>query len=310
MKTIERLAFYNLQSRESLARLLQISSFQRLNQLINMDEGKRYSVWENDLNGAKRVIEEPKKQLRLVHKRIANLLSRFELPPYVTCARKGHSYVTNAQTHIGGTQRAKLDIKKYYPSIKSSHIYSFFKHQLKCSSDVSSVMAQLCTFQGHIPTGSPLSPILSVCANMTLFNKISVFCEARDLTLTCYFDDITVSGATVLRKDLEAIRALIISHGLKVHTRKFKHGAPGEPLKVTGAIVVTGEARLPNARHQAIVDGLLAFKKGILNEKQIKSLHGRISEANQLAPKQARLFKKRFDTLSHLTPASSSHRVV
>ena len=112
-------------------------------------------------SGGTRKIEEPKLRLQAVHGRIHDLLSRIELPAYVHSVRKGRSYITNARDHVGRGELVKIDVEKFYPSVKRAAVFGFFHEEMQCAGDVAGLLARLLTIDGHLPTGSKSSPILS-----------------------------------------------------------------------------------------------------------------------------------------------------
>src|SRR3546814_298384 len=68
------------------------------------------------------------------------------------------------------------------------------------------IFGDLCTFEGHLPTGSPLSPILAYYSYHDMWAEIAAFCTAKGYTLTVYVDDVTISGAKVPVADVWHVR--------------------------------------------------------------------------------------------------------
>src|SRR3546814_19036470 len=54
-----------------------------------------------------------------------------------------------------------LDIKKFFPNTPRVRVIASFQSIMGCRADVAGILGDLCTFEGHLPTGSPLSPILA-----------------------------------------------------------------------------------------------------------------------------------------------------
>src|SRR3546814_10238221 len=84
-----------------------------------------------------------------------------------------------------------------------------------CRADVAGILGDLCTFEGHLPTGSPLSPILAYYSYHDMWAEIAAFCTAKGYTLTVYVDDVTISGAKVPVADVWHVRRMIHRTGLR-----------------------------------------------------------------------------------------------
>lgn len=77
---------------------------------------------------------------------------------------------------------------------------------------------------------------------------------------------------------------MIAQYGLKSKGKKSKSFAPGAPKSVTGTVIVGGELRLPNERHQKIHDTRVAYMGAGTAERVTlrRQLRGREQEAAQV----------------------------
>lgn len=238
--------FYKLRSKARLTSILKISSSELKAHLQSANSD--YSEFDlTDSNGKKRHIEEPKPKLKRIHKRIEILLNRVFQPDYLYCPVKRRSYVTNAKQHLTANEISILDIKKYYPSSRASRVFQFFRDEMLCERDVAGALMTLCTFNGHVPTGSPLSPILSFLAHKRMWDRIAVMVKNSGCRITVYIDDLTISGQKVPESLVWAIKQEIKNTGLLYHKEKSYKGARAR--KVTGVIIKNGELRIPNRQH-------------------------------------------------------------
>src|SRR3546814_18695653 len=104
-----------------------------------------------------------------------------------------------------------------------------------CRADFAGILGDLCTFEGHLPTGSPLSPILAYYSYHDMWAELAAFCTANGYTLTVYVDDVTISGANVPAADAWHVRPMIHRTRLRYHTlkpyadRPAEHPAPAPP---------------------------------------------------------------------------------
>lgn len=272
---------FRLPSKAKLARLLDIDLKELRNVLSNTDNYRLGRVPKGD--GSFRQIEEPKLVLKKLHKRLFRLLRRIELPGYLHSGTKGRSYITNASQHIGNTGLAKIDIKKFFPSTSFDHIKRGFAKTFECSLDVAYLIARLCTYDQHLPTGSSISCLMAYFAHKRMFDRIFQIASKRGWTITCYVDDITISGEGVDRRSLVAIKHEITRAGLSYH--KERVFAPSKPKLVTGVINDGNELKLPNVRQRAIYDGLTSL--GATSDAKARNilaqgLSGRANEAAQV----------------------------
>lgn len=235
--------FYCLKSKRKLVRILQIS----LGDLETIKKSEDL-YFERDIKG--RHIEEPKTNLKLIHKRIEDLLKRIRLPDYIHSPGKGSSYISNAKIHVNAKLIGTIDIKKYFLSTPRRHVYHFFYSIMKCSSDVAAILAEISTFKDHLPTGSPLSPILSYFSHMSMWQSIYEIGVNANCKISIYSDDITISGDQISGKIIHEIKEELRKCGLNSNRKKEKLYKCTKPCKVTGVIITaSGELKSPNQQH-------------------------------------------------------------
>ena len=103
---------------------------------------------------------------------------------------------------------------------------------MRCRGDVAMLLAKALTVDGHLPTGSPASPILSYYAHKGMFDGIADLAARRGLKFTVYVDDMCLSGEGATRATLYEVRGLIAKAKLKSHKCRFFPA--GKPRVVTG----------------------------------------------------------------------------
>lgn len=196
--------------------------------------------------GKTRHTETPVKRLRPVHEKLTGMLMQIEPPEFLYCPVKGRSQIDNAAKHRGARTTYTLDIKEYFPSTPSRRVYWFFNSVLKCAPDVSAVISKLATREGHLPTGSPLSPILAFYSFYDMWNSIARIAIEGGCVMTVYMDDVAISGAVVPGELIWKIKQSIYKAGLRSHKeRKFQD----QPALVTGVIVNGDKLLLPHQQH-------------------------------------------------------------
>jgi len=235
------------------SRLYKLTSPRRLADVLGLDEAElqamaigpdRYRQFEIEKKGGgKRPVEDPVAPLKRVQGRVAKMLARIEPPDFLFCPVKGRCYISNAARHRGNRVVHCLDIKKFFPNTPRVRVIWFFQTVMQCRGDVAGLLGDLCTFEGHLPTGSPLSPILAYYSYHDMWAEIAAFCASKGYTLTVYVDDVTISGAKVPNADVWQVRRMIHRTGLRYH--KLKHYVD-KPAEVTGVIVRDGRVVVPN----------------------------------------------------------------
>lgn len=205
--------FYKLASRKRLAEFLGVKtadlrSFEKA--------GASYKEWDEEKkSGGFRHIENPARPLKLLQRVIGRKLSKIAPPDHLFCPVKRRSFVHNAKAHAGSRVVRTLDIKKYFPSTSSKRVFWFWHKRMKCASDIAGILTALSCWNGHLPTGSPLSPILSFYAHMDIWENIATIAKAAGCKITVYIDDVTVSGDKVPDKLLWHIKQEIKRARLK-----------------------------------------------------------------------------------------------
>ena len=230
----------------------------------------------------RRRTETPIKALRRVHERLTRLLMSIEPPAFLFCPVKGRSQIDNALYHRNATVVRTLDIKNYFPCTPTTKVRWFFYSVMRCAPDVSAILAKICTKNGRLPTGSPLSPILAFYAFFEMWNEIARLARNTSCLLSVYMDDITVSGRDVPGSLIWQIKQTIHNAGLRYHK---EHSYRSEPAIVTGVVVFQGKLLLPYRQHLKAHETRVLWKEAISSEEALgyeRRLSGLISHRRQI----------------------------
>ncbi len=256
--------------------------------LEKLAKSAQYRVFR--LKGSSRMVEEPPPPLQALHRQMHRYLMRVETPDYLHSHVKGRSYVSNARAHVGSFSMIKIDVKKFFPSVEQGRVAQFFREDLKCAPDVAGLLANLLCHRGRLPTGSASSPIISYYAHRRMFDEIQDIAVRNSLTMTCYVDDITLSGSNASLKCLHEIRKVIMRNGLRAHKAKFFVGTTAKP--VTGIMVTMRGLELPFSRWKNIKSDLAAINRSSRREERLRlypKLVSRLYEAAQIDPRCRRM---------------------
>lgn len=276
---LEQCHLYGIRSPHTLAKRLGWP-LQKLEKLA--DHGG-YSVYPHRVTG--RLIEEPSRALQSLHRQFHRYLARINVPEYLHSAVKGKSYLTNAEAHVGAGGLIKVDIAKFYRKVQQHRVMHFFRDKLKCAEDVSGLLANLICYDGHLPTGSAVSPIMSYYACSEMFGHLADLAAKYDLRMTCYVDDIAMSGPNASMAVLREARALIFREGLIAH--KDRYFAPTSAKIVTGVVVGSDAIALPHARWKKIKAAVAELNSCSSDSDRLDiypRLVSRLYEASQIDP--------------------------
>jgi RNA-directed DNA polymerase len=231
-------------------------------------------------------VQWPKPALRRLQQRGARLLSRIETPDFLHSAVRGRSYITNARAHAATYPSVKVDIKKFFQSVRAAAVFHFFKDKMQCAPDVSAILTKLFTIDGHLATGGNVSPILSYFAYMDMFSEIEALAKHFDCIVTCLMDDMTFTGPRASPNLIYQVRKIIGRNRLQAHkTKKFR---ASQPRVITGVAITKVGIRVPNKRQAVIADDIRSLNSTISNTARLNMLPqiiGRAYEAAQIDPR-------------------------
>lgn len=279
---IRNSSLYGLKSVHKLAALL-FSSVDGLNALAKTEH--RYRCWdEKKKNGGFRHIEAPDDNLKFIQRRISDLLQRIGPPSYLMAPVKKRSYVDNAAVHRGARAFCLLDVEDFFPSCTDKKVFWFFNKRMNCAAHVAALLTKLATFQGHLPQGSPCSPILAYFAYSDMWDEIHAIAKRSSCSLSIYADDITISGQNVPGRDIWAIKQTLHRHGHR-YSRNKERQIVDKPADITGVIVSKETLLLPNRQHRKIAKlerqrQLEQTREG--KDSLARQLRGRRAQASQI----------------------------
>ncbi|MCW2351103.1 reverse transcriptase family protein [Sphingobium sp. B12D2B] len=240
----------NLTQRD-LANLLGFSKDQ-LEALIR-DKNMWISRRNEMIGGKPRRLAVPFGKLRGVHERLKFHLNKIKQPDYLFSPRKGRGQRDNAERHVGQVQFLSLDIRQFYPSTTSEHIFRWAHHEAGLKADVAGMLVHLIAVDGRMPFGSPISPVLTALVHRRMFDAIKQICDARGLQMSLWVDDLTISGREVRGEVVDEIRAQIRKSGFDTHKIHFR--TANRPVVITGVPIQGGRVMAPRKVHDRIRAG-------------------------------------------------------
>lgn len=269
--------FYKLGSLKRLAELLHSD----LDTLNSLRDSSLYNIFTD--NG--RIIEHPLGDLDLIQTRIASLLVRITPTNCLHSGVKKRSHITNAKVHIGEHPLLTSDIRGFFQSTTQEYIYRFFRSQLKCSSDVSAMLTDICSCNGHVPTGSRISMIIAYWANKPMFDEWEALANSRGLNFSIFVDDITFSGQGLNRHFLSLVKRVATRHNQTLHPDKTKLYRAKSVKNVTGAAIDGNNLVISQKNRRKIYADMLLWHtsdKSIPHKNLENKLLGKLTAQSQV----------------------------
>ena len=297
---------YSLKSKKLLRYLLGIKDGRFLEQTYVASLIEPYI----DTSSKPRLIEPPSTELKLLQKRIKNMLGKIEVPENVFSGIKGRSYADNARFHIGNNPRFlfKIDLTAFFPSISRESVRSFFLSDLKCSPDVATILTNLTTIDlskarmrnpqeiydflsaknvkctNHLISGAPTSQILSYLVNHKMFDEMQNQADKSSIIMTVYVDDVTFScDQRISREFKRRILKIVEEYGFQTANSKVRTYTKNYPKLVTGVIIdPNGHLTVKNSLRKSIIDEHDKLRNNPDNFQSRQRLRGLVTAARQV----------------------------
>lgn len=255
-----------LETKDDLAKLLGFKNARYINYLLyNIQTDSLYTTFTiPKKNGGERVIHAPKKELKFLQKKLADILwecylesleskykdKNFKIPVLSHAFEKGKSIITNSQMHRNKKYILNIDLKNFFDSFNFGRVRGFFikDRDFAVSPEIATVIAQIACYQGKLPQGAPSSPIITNLITRILDYRIVKIAKKYRFTYSRYADDMTFStnrelNSNKLRatKELEnfltELEELINSSGFEINQKKTRVSNNMQRQEVTGLVV-------------------------------------------------------------------------
>lgn len=254
-------------------------------------------------SGKLRDIDNPSKYLKRVQKKILNRLLRpVKLPYFLFGAVSARDVKQHATEHLGQKIVVKMDVKGYYPSVTSRHVYDIWSRTLHYSPPIASLLTQLTTFEWHLPQGAPTSPALANLFLASIYGPVLETCSNLGIVPTAWVDDLIFSG-TEARSVMELVRQTLAANGFKMSSKKRIILTGRDTKVITGIRLGAGRVRAPKEKLHDIRAAIHKLEIGVIPRsergKYIVSLKGRLNHIERICGEDAsRLVRKLESVLS------------
>jgi hypothetical protein len=186
-------------------------------------------------------------------------LQRVQLPVTVHGGRKGKSYITNAQQHVGQPLVMAFDIRTFFPSISRQRVFRAFRERLGCSAPIADIISHLTTFHDELAQGASASTIIAAIVAEPILKRIQELVKPEGGLATIYVDDINISGTARLARHKSVVCSIIKQAGYSVKWEKVKIMRAHKEQIVTGN-AVNKQIDLPSKKLIVLWDTLRTFE--------------------------------------------------
>lgn len=224
--------------------------------------------WLSTRSGKRRLLEMPKQRLKDIQRRVLHeILDR--IPPHdaVHGYRRGRSVATYTAPHAGQRIVLHLDLRDFFPSIRSSRVHALFA-SAGYPSAVARLLTGLCTNivpaevwkdsprternpselakrrlfgSPHLPQGAPTSPALANLCAYRLDCRLAGLARSVDANYTRYADDLAFSGGRELERGARRFQVQVcriaLEEGFEVHTRKTRFMRQAVRQQLAGTVL-------------------------------------------------------------------------
>ena len=258
--------FNQLQTKDDFAKLLGLKSAKYINYLLyNIQTDNLYTTFTiPKKNGGERVIHAPKKELKFLQKKLADILwecylesleskskdKNFKIPVLSHAFEKEKSIITNSQMHRNKKYILNIDLKDFFDSFNFGRVRGFFikDRDFAVSPEIATVIAQVACYQGKLPQGAPSSPIITNLISRILDYRIVKIAKKYRFTYSRYADDMIFSTNRELNSNklraskeldnfLTELEEVIISSGFEINPKKTRLSNNMQRQEVTGLVV-------------------------------------------------------------------------
>ena len=300
---INQSKLYKLYSKSELANILGCST----NFITHFNSDRSFYLNRYEIKKCgrgKREINNPGKDLKVIHRRLLNVFRKIETPEYLKSGIKGLSVVDIAKAHIMSNYMLCLDITKCYQSARIAYVRNMFITDFKMANNLADFLAKLVTIPSedgkvrYIPTGSPISQMMMFWTYKRAFDDIAAEAKKRKMVFSLYVDDMTFSSRCSIGSSFEQlVIKRLKSVGLTIKEEKTKRYNDTEDKTTVGVKLTTDHnVKITDKNRHKIISFMRgAGRISLWSEKMLRKCRGMIISAQQNEPDFMQTTKRRLD---------------
>lgn len=260
--------------------------------------GRYHTFFIDKKNGKKRQIDEPVYSLKIVQRWILiNILYKIRVSKYSYGFAKTDTKVKSplvqvANEHKNNLYLLNLDLKDFYPSINRDRVYNFYRN-IGYNKSVSNLLTNLCICNNSLPQGAVTSAYLANLICRKLDNRISGYCNKKNIVFTRYADDLAFSSndRELLRHAYSVFKVIIKDEGFTLNSDKTRFNGPIAHKKVLGVTINDGLIKAPKSMKR-LVRQRIHKQIATGNYDDINVIRGYIAYINSIEPGYKNKIKK------------------
>lgn len=205
------------------------------------------SIPKKSNSGLNRQLFIPTSELKGVQRAILRkIIEKFPSSVSARAYVKGISLVRTGDLLSGNTAVLKLDLTSFFPSITDRRVFGLFT-SLGFNGSCSHILTKLCTLNGTLPQGSPVSPAISNLVAKSLDGELKNVAHSFGLRYLRYSDDMFFVGDNdfVSSKFVDAVQPIIQRHNFTINSTKTKYFPRGARRVTLGLVTHEESAKLP-----------------------------------------------------------------
>lgn len=194
--TIDAQNFCALQSRQDVARLLEVEDSSLRYFLYGIPEKRRYHTFQiPKRKGGVRTICAPCSELKTLQKKLNTVLKSVYTPKGAAHGFVDQkSILTNAAPHVQKNWVLNVDLKDFFGYVNFGRVRGMLlKPPYALGEEAATVLAQIACFQGKLPQGAPSSPTITNMICNSMDGKLTGLAKRHKAVYSRYADDLTFS---------------------------------------------------------------------------------------------------------------------
>lgn len=218
-----------------------------------------------------------------------NILNKLKVSSSCKGFEKGSSTTNNAEPHKGANAVLTIDLKDFFPTVKRNQVYSIFR-TIGYNTAISTILTNICTFEGSLPQGSPCSPKLANLSAWTLDVRVQGYVGKRGVTYTRYADDLSFSALnpSKITKIIPMIKSIINNENFEVNPEKTRIAGLARAKIITGLILTDNTYGVGKQKYKALRSKIyhLTLDAEQMNTKLFYEVNGWLAYLNSVDKKR------------------------
>lgn len=189
-------------------------------------------------SGGERQIEAPRRFLKIIQRWLHDhVLSEQRVAQQAKGFVQRRSIFDHGKIHSRGTNLLAMDIKDFFPSVKSSSVRQIFE-DIGFPPEVAIQLSRLCCLDDRLPQGAPTSPVLANLVFRPLDKRLAELAKKWSCKYSRYADDLAFSGDRRFKpQDINAITHILKTYGFTPNDAKSRIIGGGGQQVVAGLVV-------------------------------------------------------------------------